>query len=72
MKRKFAGKLALLLAHVAARLVRYARTDDAAREIRVTAAVAGWPPATADSLAASGVGHRAAAAMFRDALARIQ
>jgi hypothetical protein len=72
MWRKLAGILALLLARLAVKLGRYARTDDAAREIRVTTTIAGWPPATADSLAASGVGHRAAAAMFRDALARIQ
>lgn len=72
MKRKFAGKLALLLAHVAARLVRYARTDDAAREIRVTTTIAGWPPAVAHELIVRGVTPAHAAKLFRDGLERVQ
>lgn len=72
MKRKFAGKLALLLGRIAVRLARFARTDDAAREIRVTTSIAGWSPAVAHELIVRGVTPAHAAKLFRDGLERVQ
>jgi hypothetical protein len=68
VKRKIAGKLAVLLARISVTLAAYAAAD----ADRTTATIAGWNPVAGDLLAAAGVGHRVAAAMFRDALDRVQ
>jgi hypothetical protein len=72
VKRKFAGKIALLLGRIAVKLSAYADADASRAAHRTTATIAGWNPVAGDLLAASGVGQRAAAAMFRDALERVQ
>ena len=72
MKRKIAGKLAVLLARISVKLSAYASADASRAALRTTATIAGWNPVAGDLLSAAGVGHRAAAAMFRDALERVQ
>ena len=72
MWRKLAGISAVLLARLAVKLARFANADADLAAHRTTATIAGWNPVAGDLLAASGVGHRAAATMFRDALERVQ
>ena len=71
MKRKFAGKIALLLGRLAVRLARFAAADSA-HEIAVTTTIAGWPPAVAHELIVRGVTPAHAAKLFRDGLERVQ
>ena len=72
MKRKFAGKLALLLTRLAVRLARYSHAADSAHEIAVTTSIAGWSPAVAHELIVRGVTPAHAAKLFRDGLERVQ
>jgi hypothetical protein len=65
---KLAGVLALLLGRIAIRLAAYAQADTRRSAHRTTATIAGWNPVAGDMLAAAGVGHRAAARLFAEAL----
>jgi hypothetical protein len=72
LKRKIAALLAVALVKLALALSRYARACDAAAHVRITVAIADFPPAVADALIARGVAPAEAARIFSEALQRLQ